>query len=39
MAERLAASEDPDAESAFWAGFITGVRAMIVEMRTGTGPN
>jgi hypothetical protein len=39
MAERLAASEDPDAESAFWGGFRTGVRAYIVEQRIGAGEN
>ena len=27
MRERLDASEDPDAERAFWDGFVTGVRA------------
>jgi hypothetical protein len=29
MAERLAASDDPDAEAAFWSGFSCGVRAFI----------
>jgi hypothetical protein len=35
MTERLAESEDPDAESAFWGGFRQGVRAHIVEMEIG----
>jgi hypothetical protein len=34
--ERLDASEDPDAESAFWGGFQSGVRAYLVEVETGT---
>ena len=36
MQERLAASDDPDAEGAFWAGFRDGVRAYLVRVRTGT---
>jgi hypothetical protein len=32
MRERLDASDDPDAESAFWAGFGDGVRAYLVEV-------
>jgi hypothetical protein len=39
MAERLAASEDPDAEDAFWAGFGEGVRAYIVQTRIGATEN
>jgi hypothetical protein len=39
MRERLDASEDPDAEAAFWAGFAHGVRAYVVEVRLGTGDN
>jgi hypothetical protein len=35
MAERLAESEDPDAESAFWGGFALGVRAYLEEVKTG----
>jgi hypothetical protein len=35
MRERLDASEDPDAESAFWAGFRDGVRAYLAEIQTG----
>jgi hypothetical protein len=34
--ERLDASEDPDAEGAFWAGFRDGVRAYLVEVDVGT---
>ena len=39
MAERLADGEDPDAEEAFWAGFVHGVRAFLVELQIGTGDN
>jgi hypothetical protein len=39
MRERLDASEDPDAEGAFWAGFRDGVRAYLVELDIGAGPN
>ena len=35
MRERLDASEDPDADSAFWGGFVSGVRAYIMKVRTG----
>jgi hypothetical protein len=35
MRERLDASEDPDAESAFWAGFRDGVRAYLAEIEMG----
>ena len=35
MRERLDASEDPDAESAFWAGFRDGVRAYLAESQMG----
>jgi hypothetical protein len=35
MRERLDASEDPDAESAFWAGFRDGVRAYLAEIQMG----
>jgi hypothetical protein len=36
IGERLAASEDPNAEGAFWGGFSTGVGA---ELQTGMAPN
>jgi hypothetical protein len=36
MAERLAATEDPDAADLFWTGFILGVRALLVELGIGT---
>jgi hypothetical protein len=39
LRERLDASEDPDAESAFWGGFVTGVRAYIMEVRLGQQDN
>lgn len=39
MRERLDASEDPDAESAFWAGFRDGVRAYLVVVEVGGGAN
>jgi hypothetical protein len=29
----------PTAEHAFWEGFIHGVRAFVVEVETGSGPN
>jgi len=35
MRERLDASEDPNAESAFWAGFRDGVRAYLAENPDG----
>jgi hypothetical protein len=35
MAERLAESDDPDAEDAFWDGFAQGVRAYLAEVDTG----
>jgi hypothetical protein len=34
--ERLDASEDPDAEGAFWAGFRDGVRSYLRWRRTGS---
>ena len=42
LRKRLDASEDPDAESAFWAGFRDGARAYLfylVELRSGVGSN
>jgi hypothetical protein len=39
MRERLDASEDPDADGAFWAGFRDGVRAYLVRVRVGTTSN
>jgi hypothetical protein len=39
LRERLDASVDPDAESAFWGGFVTGVRAYITEVRLGPQDN
>jgi hypothetical protein len=39
MRERLDASEDPDADGAFWAGFRDGVRAYIVLVRVGAASN
>jgi hypothetical protein len=35
MRERLDASKDPDAEEAFWGGFVHGARAFVVEVKTG----
>jgi hypothetical protein len=35
MRERLDASEDPDAENAFWAGFRDGARAYQAEIQMG----
>jgi hypothetical protein len=35
MSERLAASEYCDGESAFWQGFVQGVRSYIMKMRAG----
>ena len=37
--DRLAESEDRDAGSAFWGGFRDGVRARIIELQRGLGPN
>lgn len=39
MRERLDASEDPHAESAFWVGFVNGARAYLVEIQIGGGRN